>query len=190
MNKVSVSAIAAGGTPTVAACTYSPDNSQNARRFMAGLACDEFGGNSIQLELSEMTAPSDAKGGPAKVVCRVRAAVPQLKWSMTDAAIGSGLVMSGQSEFFQSVHTVTVPALWAKVLLGAVPATEALRLQAMGLIRCIVLDAVNGILGDLKPSTAFAATAWTTMPTSSSPLFRALQGANPEDVFNGSYGVS
>jgi hypothetical protein len=180
------------GVPTFGNLPYSPDNSQNARRFMTGLTCDEFGGDVVQIEVAEMSAPSESKGGPAKAVCRVRVSVPQLKLATTAGTVGSstGLAMTGQQDYIQAVVTLTVPALWGKIILGAVPSTAELRFQTVGLIRMGLCEAVNGVIGDLKPSTAFASTAWTTALPTTSPLYRALQGANPEDVFNGSYGVA
>lgn len=190
MNKVSLSAINANdGTPTFALVPYSPDNSQNARRFMAALASAFSGDADLQVEFSEMTAPSESKGGPAKAVCRVRVSLPQLKLvsGVAGSSYGS-LAFTGQNEFAQAALTLTVPALWSKVVLGAVPTSDSLRLQVVALIRGAICDCVNGVLGDLRPAAAFDAAAWTTLPAPTSPLYRALQGANPEDVFNGSYG--
>jgi len=191
MNKVSLSSLSSVGVPTFASVPYSPDNSQNARRFFTALACDEMVPG-VQIEVSEMTAPSDAKGGPAKAVSRVRYSLPQLKLATSNGSINQGttLAMTGQSEFAQAGFTITVPALWAKVILGAVPASVGLRQQAAAICRAAALDALNGLFGDVKPSAVFPTSSWNAPLAPTSPLFRALQGANPEDVFNGSYGVA
>jgi hypothetical protein len=55
------------------------------------------------------------------------------------------------------------------------------------LIRGALLDSLGGVIGDLIPGAAFDEDSWTTEVSSTSPLFRGLSGANPEDVFTGSY---
>lgn len=189
MNKVTLTEVDQTGVPTFASAAFSPDNSQNARRYFNALLSEEFP-LGYNVEVSEFTAPSE-KGGVGKAVCRVRYSLPQMKAAGTYAGqSATTVVQTGQAEYLQAVATITLPPMWAKMMLLQVPVSDVLRLQIAALCRAAILDAMMGLVGDLKPSAAFPASAWTTQLSPASPLFRGLQGANPEDVFTGAYGVA
>lgn len=191
MNKVTVSSITDEGVPSFASTAYSPDNSQNARRLFTALSSTEFI-SGISVAVTELTAPADKTGGAVKALCRVRYGVPQLKLasSLGSGFASAGLQQTGQTDFVQATLTLTLPAMYAKILLKQTPASAGLVLQVQALARAAVLDTLSGIFSDFKPGSAFDASAWTSPFAPTQPLLRACQGANPEDVFNGSYGAT